>query len=333
MSGQRTFWVVRAGDGGKFSSEFEAGGYVAIGFQAGDVSGLSREQIRDHLQSVNPGKKERVAGDAGMVFRFANEIQLGEIVVTPDGATHELLFGEVIGPYEYVDPPPVASFRQVRRVRWLARHPRDLLPKRVLYSLGSVLTVFKPGGQDLLEALLSGHPVEPGDEQEAQTLEGEEVADVDLFADLQARSEELISARLTELDGYEMQDVVAGVLRAMGYYTQVSPPGADQGVDIVASRDPLGVDRAVKVQVKARPTTRSGASEVRELAGVLDSGEKGIFVSSGGFTREATSDPSSQRITLVDGERLQELLVEYYDRLTQDIRALVPLRRLYFPTS
>ena len=31
------------------------------------------------------------------------------------------------------------------------------------------------------------------------------------------------------------------LLEAMGYSTQVSPPGADRGVDIVASEDALGV--------------------------------------------------------------------------------------------
>ncbi|HEV2754949.1 MAG TPA: restriction endonuclease [Actinomycetota bacterium] len=333
VGSQKRFWVVRAGDGGKYIGEFEAGGFVAIGFHAGDVSGMSRKEIQNHLQDVNPGKKERVAGDAGMLYRFANVLQVGDMVVTPDGATRELLFGEIIGPYRYEDEPVVSHFRQVRPVRWIARHPRDLLPKRVLYSLGSVLTVFRPKGQDLLQALLEGRLLAKADEAVGDASEEGDVGDEDLFADLQARSDELIRSRLSELDGYQMQDVVAGILRAMGYYTQISPPGADQGVDIVASRDPLGVERAVKVQVKARPTTRSGASEIRELAGVLDPGGKGIFVSSGGFTREALADPSAQRVTFVDGERLQELLVEYYDRLSQDVKALVPLRSLYFPAS
>lgn len=329
---QKTFWVVRAGDGGRYISEFEAGEFVGIGFHAGNVAGLTRKQIQEHLREVNPGKKERIAGDAGMLFRFANVIEIGDMIVTPDGATRELLFGEVIGPYQYVEIPLVGEFHQTRKVRWIARHSRDLLPKRVLYSLGSVLAVFKPGGQELLQALVEGHSVSEH-EGGGETEEDVGVADDDLFADLQARSDELIRGRLAELDGYEMQDVVAGILRAMGYHTQVSPPGADQGVDIVASRDPLGVERAIKVQVKSRPTTRSGASDIRELAGVLDAGEKGIFVSSGGFTREATADPSAQRITLIDGDRLQELLVEYYDGISQDAKSLVPLRRLYFPAS
>ena len=38
-------------------------------------------------------------------------------------------------------------------------------------------------------------------------------------------------------------------------------------------------------------------------------------------------------MTLIDAERLQTLLVEYYDRLDQDAKSLVPLRRLYFPSD
>jgi restriction system protein len=141
----------------------------------------------------------------------------------------------------------------------------------------------------------------------------------------------LPESKLTELDGYEMQDLVASILRAMGYHTRVSPPGADGGVDIVASRDPLGVEQPVKVQVKAKPSTKSDVTEIRGLNGVLGQSERGIFVSLGGFTKDALSEPAAARIVLVDAERLQALLVAYYDRLDQDSKSLVPMRRLYFP--
>lgn len=40
---------------------------------------------------------------------------------------------------------------------------------------------------------------------------------------------------------YEFQDLVAALLRAMGYYTPfIAPKGKDGGVDIIAYRDPLG---------------------------------------------------------------------------------------------
>lgn len=47
---------------------------------------------------------------------------------------------------------------------------------------------------------------------------------------------ERIKDRVSELDWDDMQQLVAGILRAMGYKTQVSPAGSDRGKDIVASR-------------------------------------------------------------------------------------------------
>jgi predicted Mrr-cat superfamily restriction endonuclease len=39
-----------------------------------------------------------------------------------------------------------------------------------------------------------------------------------------------------------MQELVAGILRAMGYKTLVSPAGADRGKDIIASPDGFGFE-------------------------------------------------------------------------------------------
>ena len=70
---------------------------------------------------------------------------------------------------------------------------------------------------------------------------------------------ELIRAKIADLDAHQTQDLVAGILRSMGYFTQISPEGKDGGVDIVASRDALGVEPPIiKVQVKAGRTAAAG---------------------------------------------------------------------------
>lgn len=68
--------------------------------------------------------------------------------------------------------------------------------------------------------------------------------------------------------------------------TEVAGAGADGGIDILACRDPLFLHPpVVKVQVKAKPTTKIGPDEVRQLSGLVDGvGERGIFVATGGFT-------------------------------------------------
>ena len=58
-------------------------------------------------------------------------------------------------------------------------------------------------------------------------------------ADQEARNRELIAKRIAGLGPYEMQDLAAGVLQALGYTTKVAPPGADGGVGIEACKDAL----------------------------------------------------------------------------------------------
>jgi restriction system protein len=265
-----------------------------------------------------------------MLYHFANSIKVGDTVVTPEGDTRELLFGRVVGEYEYREKPVISDYRHVRKVKWVGRRSRDKLPETILYSLGSSLTVFQPKGHEYLLALLQGETLSSSADASAEILEESDMSE-DLFADLEARSEELIRSRLASLGGYEMQDLVASILCTLGYYPQVSSPGPDGGVDIVASRDPLGLEQPVKVQVKAKPNTKSTAAEIRALNGVLSQHERGIFVSSGGFTKDAIKDTAAARITLIDGEHLQALLVNYYDGLDQDSKNLIPLRCLYFP--
>lgn len=73
--------------------------------------------------------------------------------------------------------------------------------------------------------------------------EEEEVCDNrDLLEETEARAPEFIKDRVSKLDWSEMQELIAGILRAMGYTTRVSRPGPDRGADIVASPDGLGLE-------------------------------------------------------------------------------------------
>ena len=66
-----------------------------------------------------------------------------------------------------------------------------------------------------------------------------------------------IETRLRAMPPYEMQDLVADLLKALGYHVEwVSPPGKDGGVDIIAHTDPLGTQvPRIKVQVKGGSQT------------------------------------------------------------------------------
>lgn len=143
-----------------------------------------------------------------------------------------------------------------------------------------------------------------------------------------------IDAQIDALDPYEFQNLVAELLRAMGYYIRhVSPPGADGGIDILAFRDPLGITPPhVKVQVKHRES-KMDPKEVRELVGILHKdSDIGLLVSSGGFTREAEREiaQSSKHLDRIDRSRLIDLWTQHYDKLTERGRQYLPLMPVYF---
>lgn len=327
-------WLLRAGRKGRYATDFVANHIAAIGWSGvGDLTGRDRQDLV-HVVKLNYGEKG-AAGTGGMLYRFANEIQIGDLVLTPDPETREIHAGRVTGDYEFREQPPVEGYPNIHTVDWTNHFSRDDLPKRILYQLGSLLTVSQPSAQDELRAFLTGAPLDTSATDD--TVEGGSEDDpagaVELYEELRSQTGELIRAKIANLDGYQTQDLVAGILRSMGYFTYVSPEGKDGGVDIVASRDALGVEPPIiKVQVKARPNSRSGPSEVRELAGLLGpQDERGIFVSTGGYTRDAENDAKVVRIGLIGMDRLVELLLESYEKLDQDTKSLVSLRQIYVP--
>jgi restriction system protein len=109
-------------------------------------------------------------------------------------------------------------------------------------------------------------------------------------ADAQARQE--IQGYIAALGPYEMQDLVAALLRGMGYHTPfIAPKGPDGGTDIIAYQDPLGTTRPhIRVQVKHRQNSNGKVTraEIAELrGGIKPDREVGLFVSTAGFTLEA----------------------------------------------
>src|SRR5690606_20760239 len=89
-----------------------------------------------------------------------------------------------------------------------------------------------------------------------------------------------IEAFLEVMSPYDFQDLVAGLLRGMGYFVEwVSPPGPDQGIDIVAHADPLGVKGPrIKAQVK-RKKDRITVDGVRGFMALLGDSDVGLFIS------------------------------------------------------
>jgi restriction system protein len=197
-------------------------------------------------------------------------------------------------------PDPEALFRESRRLyqRWKAEQPEE--PATVEST------------DESETALLAATTLE----------EAEESARADILA------------YMAETPPYRFQDLVGKLLGAMRYYVVwIAPKGPDGGLDLVAQTDPLGVTGPrIKGQVKRRPDSKVTEDELRSFLSLIETHDVGVFISLGGFTREAQRHgrESSRRVTLIDGEGLLDLWVEHYSGLDEDGRQLLPVRPVYF---
>lgn len=142
--------------------------------------------------------------------------------------------------------------------------------------------------------------------------------------------------RVVGLDAAEMEELLAALLRAMGFQTRVSPRGPDRGVDVLASPDGLGLQEPrIKCEVKHRKNTQICAPDIRSFIGALRAGNRGIYLSTGGFTREARyeSDRAIVPVSLLDLDDLARLIETHYEKFDAQGRGLLPLTRIYWPVD
>jgi len=155
-----------------------------------------------------------------------------------------------------------------------------------------------------------------------------------LFEDAKEKAREEIDTYLDMLSGYEFQNLVAALLEGMGYATStVSKPGADGGTDILAYTDPLGARTPhIRVQVKHRDQTAS-REDVAALRGIIRGDrEIGMFVSSGGFSKEARREAGNGavHIELVDLDRFLDLWLQHYSKIPEVKRSKLRLEPIHF---
>lgn len=327
-------WMVRAGEGGFLIEEFREG-RVAVGWsQVGDLTPLeTREAILSALRRAYPHANEgRLNNHAGVLFKFRSVISPGDRVVTYDPEERTYLIGRVTSAYRY-NPAGIPDYPNERSVQWLARVKRDVLPVAARNSLGSTLTLFKLN-EDVIRSLDHAAEGREGPAPESPVVEQETLEQIK--EDTQAKAHELIKDKILELDPDELEELVAAVLRAMGYKARVAERGPDRGVDVMASPDGLMLESPrIKAQVKHRPGTQMGAAQIRSFLGGLRDGDAALYVSTGGFSKDARyeAERSNIPIMLLALDDLARLIVTHYEGFDMEGRVLLPLVKLYWPAE
>ncbi len=339
-------WLVRAGEGAYLVEDFRAGSFVSIGWaELGDVSSLkTREQFTQAVARAYPdARRAQVAMSAGQIFRFAREMKVGDRMLTYDPSQREYLIGTITSDYVF-RPNAEHPQPQVRSVKWEGSVKRDALSVSTRNSLGAITTLFlvpQEAAAEIDRLLAAGGSVNLGDTQSKETplassdeAQEDETQVAQIYRDIQNRAFEFTKDKISRLDWSEMQDLVAGLLRAMGYKTRVSPSGPDRGKDIVASPDGFGFESPrIVVEVKHRTGSAMGSQEVRSFLGGRHKDDKGLYVSTGGFSKDARyeAERASIPLTLMDLDDLVRAILEHYERMDPDSQRLIPLRKIYWP--
>lgn len=176
---------------------------------------------------------------------------------------------------------------------------------------------------------------EAADEFQAEIGTSERVADASsTLEEAEETAWHEIEEYMAAINPYDLQKMVAALLRAMGYHVAwISPPGPDKGIDILAHNDPLGTSAPrIKVQVKRRGD-KINVDGLRAFMALLGEQDVGIFVCTGGFTGDAQTEArtkETRKLTLIDLEKLVELWIEHYERVSESDKRLLPLKPVHY---
>ena len=275
------------------------------------------------MQIYPNAKKGSIAIGAGMLYRFRHEVQVGDYIVFPSKNNREVNIGVVEG--EYIYDSNQVEYVQTRKVKWLKHLPRMAFSQGALYEIGSAMTLFsvKNYADEFLGALDKNFKKKALSDFEDESIGA--IAD-----DIIESTKDFILKELSrQFKGYDLEGFVADLLRAMGYRTTVSPQGGDSGIDITAYKDEL--PPRILVQVKSQD------GEIREttiqsLKGAMREGDYGLFITLSNYTKNAQKYLDSTPIIRgINGTELVDLILKYYDDLSDKYRKMIPLKQVYIP--
>ena len=289
---------------------FLKGNVIALGWhQIGDLSLIApdRESFKEKYIAAYPdAKKGSIPTGVGMLFRFCHEVQIGDYIIYPSKIDRS----------EYV---------QQRSVKWLKHLPRMSFSQGALYEIGSAMSFFmvKNYADEFLVALDKGFV--------KSISEGEEDDTVGATADdiIESTKDFILKELSRQLKGYDLEQFVADLLQAMGYRITVSPHGGDSGIDITAYKDEL--PPRILVQVKSQDSDIKETT-IQSLKGAMREGDYGLFVTLSNYTKKAQKYLENTPIIRgINGTELVDLILKYYDDLSEKYRKMIPLKMVYIP--
>lgn len=342
-----TAWVVRGGVNGEHEQWNVDHGCTTIAWsEIGDLTRCSsREDVRRLVEAeyAEDNAPYRIANYTGQLWAFRDSIEIGDLIVMPlKSNAGYIQFGHVTGDYTYLASEPIKDRRHARTVTWNPEPvPKTVFGEDLLLSLNALMTVFKPSKNDAANRLAviaangkdPGAPEGVGGPSPSADFAAKDVTDpvaVPTLESIQDRVRAHVSESFRE---HELTRLVADILTALGFQCEISPPGPDGGVDIIAGTGPLGLGSpTVIVEVKSERTP----IDVKVLRGLHSAmtqhkADHALLVAWGGVTKPARKEFQRDRTSLRiwDADDLLEKLFETYDRLPRNTRDRIPLQQVW----
>lgn len=316
-------------------------GFVSIGWdEVGDLSRFpgGRASIKKALAERHPdAKTNSIAGQAGVLYRFAHEVAVNDIVVAPYKPDSTINIGVIDSPYYF--EAGASTHRHRHRVRWVKTGlPRAVFSQSALYELGSALTLFKVS-RHIPEVLTVLRAETDDADAIADTVDSlpvndhlhdesvEDGMDEPRASRIERHTRDFILEVLSSvISPQDFEELSADLLRAIGYQARVTQYSQDGGVDVIAHKDPLGIEPPlIKAQCKQRVST-IGSPEINQLIGTQGTGELCLFFTLGSYSRDAVAIARQRSgLRLLSGEDIVSLIIDNYERLPERWHRAIPL--------
>ena len=322
----------------QLTDELVSGNFISIGWD--DLPPLNelgdREQMKVKLAIVYPNKSPNfVANQAGTLLRFRDAMKIGDLVIAPNKRDRTINIGEITGDYYYANGAD--THRNRKPVKWLKTEiPRSAFSRGALAEVSSAITCFRIRRHDAeFLSALSGDPVPQPDPTKSATgqLGGGDVADdvrflVDAPQIEQQTRDYILDTLHKELGHLDFEEFTADLLRTLGYEARLTPKN-DGGVDVIAHRDPLGIEPPlIKVQCK-HTINKAETPQITNLRGTLNAGEYGLFVTLGDYPPDSkTIERQNSAIRLLSGNDVVDLVLANYNSLPERWRKIIRLKPL-----
>lgn len=340
-------WLIRAGSHGEYEQKFLQEKRVYVTWESLDINLqelTNREALLEAMtERYADAKPKAIMNWASQIWPFAHEIKKADWVVMPLKSQRAIQIGEVTGEYQY-EPKGPSPYYHWRTVKWIGEAiPRDHFGKDLLNTFGAFMTICRVKKNNA-EVRLAAMRASGWKRETAKAIvkargssdDTNDGSDDDI--DLQERADDGIAKLImAKFKGHGLTRLVDAILQAQGYTTWRSPEGADGGADILAGAGPLGFGNprlCVEVKSEANPIDRP---TVDKLLGAVSKfgAHEGLFVSWSGFKTNVQKELAASffRVRLWTQKELLEALFAVYDRLDEDLKAELPLKRIWTVAS